>query len=34
MRAHLAKRGVVADRADVAEVVGDAFELGHDRAQP
>ena len=25
--------GVVADRADVAEMIGDALELGHDAAQ-
>ena len=27
------ERGVVADRADVAEMIGDALELGHDAAQ-
>ena len=27
------ERCVVADRADVAEMVGDALELGHDAAQ-
>ena len=34
MRVHQREGGVVADRADVAEMVGEAFELGHQRAQP
>ena len=34
MGVHQRKRGVVADRADVAEMIGDALELGHERAQP
>ena len=31
---HEREGGVVADGADVAEVVGEALELGHQRAQP
>ena len=31
---HQRERGVVADRADVAEMVGEPLELGHQRAQP
>src|SRR5579885_1739826 len=34
MGVHQAEGGVVADRADVAEVVGEALELGHQGAQP
>ncbi|MCY1230220.1 hypothetical protein D9M72_426260 [compost metagenome] len=34
MRMHEGEGGVVADRADVAEMVGEPFELGHERAQP
>ena len=34
MRVHQGEGGIVADRADIAEVVGDALELGHQRAQP
>ena len=34
MGVHEREGGIVADRADVAEVVGDALELGHQRAQP
>ena len=33
MRVHHRERGVVADRADVAEMVGEPFELRHQRAQ-
>ena len=28
------KDGIVADGADVAEVIGEALQLGHQRAQP
>ncbi len=31
---HEREGGVVADRADVAEMIGEALELGHQRAQP
>ena len=34
MRVHQREGGVVADGADVAEMVGEALELGHQRAQP
>ena len=34
MGVHEREGGVVADRADIAEMVGDALELGHQRAQP
>ena len=34
MRVDQAERGVVAHRADVAEVVGQAFQFGHQPAQP
>ena len=34
MGVHQREGGVVADRADVAEVVGEPLELGHQRAQP
>ena len=34
MGVHQREGGVVADRADVAEVVGDALELGHQGAEP
>ena len=34
MGVHQREGGVVADRADVAEVIGEALELGHQRAQP
>ena len=34
MGVHQREGGVVADRADVAEMVGEALELGHQRAQP
>ena len=33
MGEHEREGGVVADRADVAEVVGETFELGHHAAQ-
>ncbi len=33
MRLHEGEGGIVADRADIAEVVGDAFKLGHQGAQ-
>ena len=33
LRVHDGKRGIVADRSDVAEVIGQPFELGHQRAQ-
>ncbi len=33
LRMHQDERGVVADRADVAEVIGEPFELGHQGAQ-
>ena len=33
MRMHERKRGVVADRADVAEVIGQPLELSHQRPQ-
>ena len=33
LRMHERKRSIVADRADVAEVVGDALELRHQGAQ-
>ena len=32
MRVHERERGVVANRADVAEVIGETLELGHQRA--
>ena len=34
MGVHQRERGVVADRADVAEMIGDALDLGHQRPQP
>jgi hypothetical protein len=34
LREREAERGVVAERAEVAEVVGDALALEHERAQP
>ena len=34
MGVHEREGGVVADRADVAEMIGEAFEFGHQRAQP
>ena len=33
LRMHEGERGVVADRADVAEMIGEPLELGHQRAQ-
>ena len=33
MGEHQGEGGVVADRADVAEMVGEPFEFGHDAAQ-
>ena len=33
MRVHQRERGVVADRADIAEMIGEPLELGHQRAQ-
>ena len=33
LRMHQRERGVVADRADVSEMIGEALELGHQRAQ-
>ncbi len=33
LRVHQREGGVVADRADVAEMIGEALELGHQRAQ-
>ena len=34
MGVHQRERRVVADRADVAEMIGEPLELGHQRAQP
>ena len=34
MRVHQGEGGIVADSADVAEMVGDTFELSHQGAQP
>ena len=34
MRQHDAERGIVADRAEVAEVIGDPFQFRHHAAQP
>ena len=34
LRVHHGKGGVIADGADVAEVIGEPFELAHERAQP
>ena len=34
MGVHQRERGVVADRADVAEMVGEPLQFGHQRAQP
>ena len=34
MRVHEREGGVVADGADVAEMIGEALELRHQRAQP
>ena len=33
MGEHQGEGGVVADRADVAEMIGEPFDLGHDAAQ-
>jgi hypothetical protein len=33
VRQHDRERSIVADRANVAEMVGHAFEFGHQRAQ-
>ena len=33
MRVDEREGGVIADRTDVAEMIGEAFELGHERAQ-
>src|SRR5262245_44804496 len=34
LRVHDSERGVVADRTEIAEVIGDALELSHQRAKP
>jgi hypothetical protein len=31
---HERKSGIIADRADIAEMVGETLELGHERTQP